>query len=82
MAIFPLMSRYATREEDNLLRSYVISLRLLVMISLPIAMSVTFLAEPLVWLVGGVQYLNVPVPINLLGPCDYLSWAARIWPCR
>jgi O-antigen/teichoic acid export membrane protein len=41
------MSRYATREDDNLLRSYVISVRLLVIVSLPIAMSVTFLAEPL-----------------------------------
>ncbi len=67
MAIFPLMSRYATREDDNLLRSYVISVRLLVIVSLPIAMSVTFLAEPLVWLVGGVQYINVPETVTLFG---------------
>ncbi|OUC09558.1 hypothetical protein RY27_02115, partial [Litorilinea aerophila] len=46
---------------------YVLSLRLLVMVSLPIAMSVTFLAEPLVYLVGGVQYLRVPETITLLG---------------
>jgi O-antigen/teichoic acid export membrane protein len=67
MAIFPLMSRYATRDDDNLLRSYVISIRLLVIVSLPIAMSVTFLAEPLVWLVGGAQYINVPETVTLFG---------------
>ncbi|HAJ35171.1 MAG TPA: hypothetical protein DCL15_05715, partial [Chloroflexi bacterium] len=60
MAIFPLMSRFARTERSNLLRSYVISLRLLTILSLPIAMSVTFLATPLVFLVGGAQYLNAP----------------------
>ncbi|HXF64737.1 MAG TPA: polysaccharide biosynthesis C-terminal domain-containing protein, partial [Caldilineaceae bacterium] len=36
-------------------------------VSLPIAMSVTVLAEPLVWLVGGGQYLNVPETVRLFG---------------
>ena len=67
MAIFPLMSRYAKREGDSLLRSYTISLRLLVMVSLPIALMVTFVAEPLVQLVGGAQYLNVPETVSFLG---------------
>jgi O-antigen/teichoic acid export membrane protein len=67
MAIFPLMSRYARRDGDSLLRSYVISLRLLVMVSLPIAMMVTFIAEPLVWLVGGAAYLHVPDKATLFG---------------
>jgi O-antigen/teichoic acid export membrane protein len=53
MAVFPLMSRYARQGGDNLLRAYVLSLRLLVVVSLPIAMMITSLAEPLVWLVGG-----------------------------
>ena len=47
MAIFPLMSRFARAERGSLLRSYVISLRLLTILSLPIAVSVTFLATPL-----------------------------------
>ena len=67
MAIFPLMSRYARQEGDNLLRAYVLSLRLLVLVSLPIAMMITLLAEPLVWLVGGAQYLNIPESIHLFG---------------
>jgi O-antigen/teichoic acid export membrane protein len=67
MALFPLMSRYARREGDNLLRSYVLSLRLLVMVSLPIALAVTFLARLLVFIVGGVQYLDVPGVLHVFG---------------
>ncbi|MCB0075336.1 MAG: metal ABC transporter permease, partial [Caldilineaceae bacterium] len=37
MAVFPLMSRYARSDSDSLLRSYRVSVRLLVMVSLPIA---------------------------------------------
>lgn len=67
MAIFPLMSRYARKDGDTLLRSYRLSLRLLVIVSLPIAMAVTFLAEPLVYLVGGAKYLNVPETLRIFG---------------
>jgi O-antigen/teichoic acid export membrane protein len=67
MAVFPLMSRYAREAANNLLRAYVLSLRLLVILSLPIAMTVTILAEPLVWLVGGAQYLDIPTTVSLFG---------------
>jgi O-antigen/teichoic acid export membrane protein len=67
MAIFPLMSRFARAERGSLLRSYVISLRLLTILSLPIAVSVTFLATPLVFIVGGAQYLNVPGEFHIFG---------------
>ena len=67
MAIFPLMSRYARRDDDGLLRSYLISIRLLLMVSLPIAVTFTLLAKPLVWLVGGAQYIDVPETINFFG---------------
>jgi len=67
MAIFPLMSRFARTERSNLLRSYVISLRLLTILSLPIAMSVTFLATPLVFIVGGAHYLNAPGEFHIFG---------------
>ncbi|HHY54374.1 MAG TPA: oligosaccharide flippase family protein [Chloroflexi bacterium] len=67
MAIFPLMSRFARTERSSLLRAYVISLRLLTILSLPIAMSVTFLATPLVFIVGGAQYLNAPGEFHIFG---------------
>ncbi|MCX6049685.1 MAG: flippase [Chloroflexi bacterium] len=67
LAIFPLMSRYAKRDGNNLLRSYVLSLRLLIMVSLPLAMVVTFLAAPLVSVVGGSKYLHIPETLHLWG---------------
>jgi O-antigen/teichoic acid export membrane protein len=78
MAVFPLMSRYALSDGDSLLRSYRVSVRLLVMVSLPIAMAVTFLAEPLVWLVGGAQYLNVPETLTFMGRSVTISGGADL----
>jgi len=57
MAIFPLMSRYAASARESLLRAYVMALRLLVMTALPIAMATTFIAEELVAILGGAEYL-------------------------
>ncbi len=67
MALFPLMSRLARKEGNNLLRSYVLSLRLLLLVALPIAVAVTFLARPLVAIVGGQQYLDVPGTMSAFG---------------
>jgi O-antigen/teichoic acid export membrane protein len=66
-AIFPLMARYAKREGEGLLRSYILSVRLLLMISLPLAMTITLIAEPLIYILGGAEFLNVPDTISLWG---------------
>jgi len=66
-AIFPLMSRYARREREGLLRAYVLSVRLLLMVSLPLAMTIAVLAEPLIYILGGVEFLHVPETIQVLG---------------
>ncbi|MBP7961098.1 MAG: polysaccharide biosynthesis C-terminal domain-containing protein [Caldilineaceae bacterium] len=66
-AIFPLMSRYARREGEGLLRSYLIAVRLLLIASLPIAMMTTFIAAPLVFIVGGGEFLNVPEVFTVFG---------------
>ncbi|MCW5850566.1 MAG: oligosaccharide flippase family protein [Anaerolineae bacterium] len=87
LAIFPLMSRYATEDggrqtadrrpqtkgEDQkdarsrpssvhrppspLARTYLLAVRLLLYIALPVAMATTFMAEDLVRLLGGAEYL-------------------------
>jgi O-antigen/teichoic acid export membrane protein len=67
MAVFPLMSRYARRQGDELLRVYILCLRLLVMIALPLAMTVTFLARPMASVVGGSEFLDIPETLTLLG---------------
>lgn len=62
LAIFPLLARYARTDQANdrpssLLRSYVLALRFLLMISLPLAVLITFMATPLIRLLGGSEYL-------------------------
>jgi O-antigen/teichoic acid export membrane protein len=57
IAVFPIMSRYAASAKDSLMRAYLLSVRLLVIVALPIAIVTTVLAEPLVYLLGGSQYL-------------------------
>ncbi|MDX9828621.1 MAG: oligosaccharide flippase family protein [Anaerolineae bacterium] len=56
-AIFPLMSRYATSARDSLMRAYVLSLRLLLIIALPVAAGTPFIARGLILVLGGGQYL-------------------------
>ncbi|MBI4318963.1 MAG: oligosaccharide flippase family protein, partial [Chloroflexi bacterium] len=57
MAVFPILSRYARSGGDSFVRAYVLSTRLLLIVSVPIAVSTTFLAEPIVMVFGGEQYL-------------------------
>ncbi len=66
LAIFPLMSRYAgeTAASDGgpshdtpLARTYVLAIRLLLMIALPAAAMMAFSADILVGLLGGAAYL-------------------------
>ncbi len=56
-AIFPLMSRYAASARDSLMRAYVLSLRLLLIIALPIAVGTPFIARGLILVLGGGDYL-------------------------
>ena len=58
LAVFPLMSRFARQEGASLARSYRLSVRLLLLISLPIALTVALLAHPLISLLGGASFAN------------------------
>lgn len=57
MAIFPLMSRRAESDRAGLMSAYTMALRLLLMTALPIAMVTTFLADELIMVLGGAEYL-------------------------
>jgi O-antigen/teichoic acid export membrane protein len=57
LAIFPLMSRYAKTARDSLARAYILSLRLLLIIALPVAVGTPFIARELILILGGGQYL-------------------------
>jgi len=57
LAIFPVMSRFAESARDSLVKAYIVSVRLLLMISLPIAVGTPFIATELILLLGGSKFL-------------------------
>jgi len=88
MAVFPLMSRYARRDQegsggsDNLLRAYILCLRLLVIVCLPIAMVTTLVARDLIYLVGGAEYLDVTETFHFLGHALTVPWGGSALALR
>jgi O-antigen/teichoic acid export membrane protein len=56
-SLFPAMSRMALQRDQTLARSYTLALKLLVMVSLPLAVTTTFLAEPMIGILGGREFL-------------------------
>ncbi len=57
MAIFPLVSRFAATQRDSLVRAYVLSVKMLVMIALPITVAAAFMARDLILFLAGPEYL-------------------------
>jgi O-antigen/teichoic acid export membrane protein len=84
MAIFPLMSRYATSARESLLRAYVLSLRLLLMLALPVAIGTPFIARELILILGGGEYLpHSMIALQLLigfFPLSCITVAHRLLP--
>ena len=56
-ALFPLMSRQAENDRAALTRTYHLAIKLLFAVSLPLAVITSFLATPLVRLLGGQDFL-------------------------
>ncbi|MCG3209987.1 MAG: hypothetical protein FOGNACKC_03616 [Anaerolineae bacterium] len=57
LAIFPLMSRFAADSRESLVRAYVLSLRLLLLLALPLAAGTPFVAHELIWFLAGPEYI-------------------------
>ncbi len=67
IAIFPIMSRYAKEAREALIRAYTISLKALILISLPVALLTTFYAEGIILIFGGPAYLpHAAIALRLL----------------
>lgn len=56
-ALFPVMSRQAAEDKAALKRSYIFAVKALTFISVPTAVATTLMAEFLIGLVGGPQFL-------------------------
>lgn len=57
LSIFPVLSRQAQEPRQTMLRTYALAIKLLTMISLPVAVLTTGLAHPLIQVLGGAEYL-------------------------
>ncbi|HEX9075276.1 MAG TPA: oligosaccharide flippase family protein, partial [Anaerolineae bacterium] len=57
LAIFPALSRLAASAKDAMLRAYVLSLKILLWISLPITVGTIFVSRELIQIFGGDAYL-------------------------
>ncbi len=57
LAIFPALARLAASAKDAMLRAYILSLKLLLWIALPITVGTIFVAHDLVKIFGGDAYL-------------------------
>jgi O-antigen/teichoic acid export membrane protein len=57
LAIFPVLSRMAANAKDAMLRAYILSLRILLWIALPITVGTIFIARELIMIFGGDAYL-------------------------
>src|SRR5262249_9245078 len=55
MALLPIMSRLAKEDKSALLRNYQFAVKLLVMIALPLAVAITFLAYTMIGILGGAK---------------------------
>jgi O-antigen/teichoic acid export membrane protein/ubiquinone/menaquinone biosynthesis C-methylase UbiE len=79
-AAFPSFARMADGDPASLDRASAVSLRLLWVISLPIAISICVCAEPIIILLAGEQYLDAVEPMRILiwiTTLSYLSFQFR-----
>jgi len=57
LAMFPVMSRQAAEDRPALLRAYVLAIKLMVVLALPVAVATTLIARGLIGVLGGPEYL-------------------------
>jgi O-antigen/teichoic acid export membrane protein len=69
LALFPMMSRRAVDDREGLRDAFVLATRWLIALALPIAMVTTVLAEPLIEILAGGQYL----------PAGAIALSIMIW---
>ncbi len=57
MALLPVMSKQAHEDRAALRRTYILAIKLLMCVAIPLAVLFTFLAHTLTFILGGAQYL-------------------------
>ncbi|MGA2033376.1 MAG: flippase [Thermoguttaceae bacterium] len=73
-AAFPSFSRLAARDPSQLKQAFADSIRLLWVISIPIAVAIFMCAEPLIFILAGGDYLEAVRPMRILIWVSTLSY--------
>lgn len=74
-SLFPAMSRMAQQRDASLARSYTLALKLLVMTALPLAVATAFLAEPMIAVLGGREFLpNGAIALAIMAWSMPIGW--------
>jgi O-antigen/teichoic acid export membrane protein len=79
-AILPIFSRIAVFSKDELAFAYAKTLKILLIIGLPIAIGITILAKPIILLLYGVDYADASVALQFIAwtiPAFFLSYMAK-----
>lgn len=66
LAVFPAFSRMAVKDRQQLSMAFSKSIRLLWVMSIPMAVAIFVCAEPLVLLLGGREYRDAVIPMRIL----------------
>ena len=66
MSLFPVMSASFKTSKDRLVKSYRLSLKHLLIIALPIAMGITFIADKIILLIYGAEFANSTTVLQIL----------------
>ena len=67
LAIFPVLSRMAANAKDAMLRAYILSLKMLLWIAMPLTVGTIFIARELILIFGGEAYLpNSAIALQVL----------------
>jgi len=67
IAIFPIISRFAQDARESLIKAYTLAVKALLIVSLPLALLVTFYARGLILIFGGSEYLpHSAIALSLL----------------
>ena len=75
LSLFPTMSRMAIQRDESLARAYTLALKLLVIMALPLAVASAFLAEPLVGVLGGREFLpNGAIALAIMAWSMPIGW--------
>ena len=66
MSLYPIMSIFSKTSKDRLIKSYILSVKYLLIVMLPIAIGVTLLSNRIIFLIYGTEFAYSTTPLQIL----------------